>query len=62
MNALGFRQFAELAVEVAREGDVVWEYINPNRAGPNGKYIAVLFEARRFARDYVTSWLPEAAR
>lgn len=50
------------AVEVTRDGDIVWEYINPNRAGPNGKYIAVLFEARRFARDYVTSWLPEASR
>lgn len=35
------------ALEVTREGQVVWEFWNPERAGAEGEFIAALFEVVR---------------
>lgn len=40
------------ALEVTPEGEVVWEFYNPYRAGPNQEYIATLFEVQRIELDY----------
>ena len=39
------------AFEVTSEGTVVWEYINPYHAGPDGEYIATLFEIVRLPSE-----------
>ena len=44
------------AFEVTREGEVVWEYWNPHRAGPGGRYIATLFEMVRLPADFPVDW------
>lgn len=43
------------ALEVGQDGALVWEWINPRRAGKNDELIAAVFEARRLARP---EWLP----
>jgi hypothetical protein len=48
------------AFEVAADGEIVWEYFNPERAGENDQLIATLFDIVRIDVDYVTSWLPGA--
>lgn len=50
------------AFEVAPDGDIVWEYRNPHRAGPDGRFIATLFEAWRVPEDFPLDWLPAPAR
>jgi hypothetical protein len=35
------------AIEVTPEGTIVWEFVNPHRAGPDGTYVATLFELVR---------------
>jgi hypothetical protein len=35
------------AVEVTRDGEVVWEFLSPHRAGPSGNLVATLFEVVR---------------
>ena len=35
------------ALEVTREGEIVWEFWNPERAGPEGEFITALFEVVR---------------
>lgn len=35
------------ALEVTREGEIVWEFWNPERAGAEGEFIAALFEVVR---------------
>ncbi|MBD3349515.1 MAG: hypothetical protein GF400_10035, partial [Candidatus Eisenbacteria bacterium] len=45
------------AIEVTPEGDVVWEFLNPARAGSDGELVANLFEIERVPRSYVESWL-----
>lgn len=37
------------AFEVTPEGEIVWEYLNPHRAGENGELIATLLEVVRIA-------------
>jgi hypothetical protein len=44
------------AFEVTSEGAVVWEYINPNHAGPDGEYIATLFEVVRLPSEKRPDW------
>ena len=44
------------ALEVTRDGAVVWEFYNPHRAGEDNTLIATLFELRRFDKEYF-SWL-----
>jgi outer membrane protein assembly factor BamB len=40
------------AVEVTREGRVVWEFYNPHRAGDHEELVAVLFEMVRLPADF----------
>jgi len=44
------------AFEVTSGGEIVWEYINPNRAGKNKELIAILFEVARLPRDFPRFW------
>ncbi len=45
------------AFEVTPAGDIVWEYVNPARAGENGEFIASVFEMLRIPPAYVDTWL-----
>ena len=45
------------AFEVTAEGDIVWEFFNPHRAGQNFELIATLFEVVRVPADKVEGWL-----
>ena len=45
------------AFEVTPEQEIVWEYRNPHRAGPDGRFIATLFEAWRLPTDFPLDWL-----
>jgi hypothetical protein len=38
------------AIEVTPAGDVVWEFHNPHRAGPNNEFIASVFQVMRVER------------
>lgn len=49
------------ALETTPGGDVVWEYRNPFRAGPEGEFIATLFEAWRVPPDFPLDWLGDAS-
>ena len=44
------------AFEVDPNGDIVWEFLNPARAGENREYIAALFEVVRLGDDFDASW------
>jgi len=44
------------AFEVTPAGEIVWEFINPARAGDNGELIASLFEVTRLPQDFPTDW------
>lgn len=51
-NVLVVEGLGGRAFEVTRpEGDVVWQFHSPHRAGPDGRYIASLFDVVRFSRD-----------
>jgi len=45
------------ALEVAPNGTIVWEFVNPHRAGENGEFIATLFDMVRIPRDWDLGWL-----
>jgi len=45
------------AMEVTPEGDIVWEFYNPARAGDSNEFVANLFEIERIPRDFPTDWL-----
>jgi hypothetical protein len=49
------------AFEVTPDGTVVWDYRNPHRAGPDGRFIATLFEAWRLPPDFPIDWLEPAS-
>jgi hypothetical protein len=38
-------------VEINRSGEIVWEYIHPNRGGENSEFIPVVCGARRYTRE-----------
>jgi hypothetical protein len=40
------------ALEVTRDGRIVWEFHNPHRAGERDELVAVLFEMVRLPRDF----------
>jgi hypothetical protein len=40
------------ALEVTRDGRVVWEFYNPHRTGKDGELVAVLFEMLRLPPDF----------
>jgi hypothetical protein len=39
------------ALEVTPDGRVVWEFVNPNRAGEKGELVATLYHVERVPRD-----------
>lgn len=45
------------AFEVTPEGETVWEYFNPHRAGDNHELIATLFDTVRILPETVSDWL-----
>lgn len=45
------------AFEVTADGDIVWEYYNPHRAGDQDQYIATIMEMKRLAPDVPLDWL-----
>jgi hypothetical protein len=47
------------AFEVTMEGEIVWEFYNPHRAGDKNQYIATLFEMMRLAPDFPMAWTAE---
>lgn len=57
-NTLITESDAGRAVEVTRDGTVVWEFHNPHRAGENDELVATLFEVERYDADYF-DWLPQ---
>lgn len=44
------------AFEVTPDGEIVWEFYNPRRAGENGQFIATLFELVRLPPDFPSDW------
>jgi hypothetical protein len=44
------------AAEVTPEGEVVWQFHNPNRGGDRDQYIATLPEVRRLPADFSDGW------
>jgi hypothetical protein len=50
-NTLISETDAGRAFEVTPEGEIVWEFYNPRRAGARGEYIASLFEVLRYPPD-----------
>ncbi len=45
------------AIEVAPNEQIVWEYLNPHRAGPDGRLVATLFEMIRLPADFPLEWI-----
>lgn len=45
------------AFEVIPEGEIVWEFYNPYRAGDNNELIATLIDVFRVPTESVDSWL-----
>lgn len=45
------------AFEVTADKKIVWEFLNPNRAGDNQELIAVIFEMQRLPLDFPLDWL-----
>ena len=45
------------AFEVTPDGEIVWEFLNPHRAGESDRYIATLYEVIRLPRDFPTTWV-----
>ncbi|MFG0317060.1 MAG: arylsulfotransferase family protein, partial [Planctomycetota bacterium JB042] len=50
------------AIEVTPDGEIVWEWINPHRAGPRNEYIATLFEVIRLPADLAVDWAGPSPR
>ena len=48
------------AFEVTPDKRIVWEFVNPHRAGENNELIATLFEVVRFEPDFPQDWLDRA--
>ncbi len=45
------------AFEVTHEGEIVWEFYNPHRAGEDHELIATLFDVVRVSPETVENWL-----
>lgn len=45
------------AFEVTEDGTIVWEYVNPHRAGDDDELIATLFDVVRLPEDFPTDWV-----
>ena len=46
------------AIEVTPGGEIVWEFLNPHRAGENRELVATLYEMQRLPPDLPLGWLP----
>jgi len=46
------------AFEVTAEGEIVWEFLNPHRAGDHEELIATLYDLVRIPRDYLDVAFP----
>jgi hypothetical protein len=44
------------AFEVTSEKEIVWEFYNPHRAGPENQLIATLFEVVRLPQEFPVGW------
>ncbi len=44
------------AFEVTPEGEIVWEFLSPHRAGEKGELIATLYEMLRLPAEFPSSW------
>ena len=55
-NTLVTESDAGRAFEVTRDGEIVWEFYSPHRAGPDGEFISTLFEMVRLPPDFPTGW------
>ncbi|MCC6796965.1 MAG: aryl-sulfate sulfotransferase [Candidatus Hydrogenedentes bacterium] len=44
------------AFSIDVKGKLIWEYVNPHRAGPNDAFIATLFQCTRLPKDFPTHW------
>ncbi|MDJ0847388.1 MAG: arylsulfotransferase family protein [Myxococcota bacterium] len=55
-NTLVSESDAGRAFEVTPDGEIVWEYRNPHRAGDDGELVATLFEVVRLPPDFPTGW------
>jgi len=58
-NTLITESDAGRAFEVTPEGEIVWEFINPARAGENNELIATLFEVQRLPANTELTWLSD---
>ncbi|MCK4914712.1 MAG: hypothetical protein KAS89_01005 [Candidatus Eisenbacteria sp.] len=56
-NTLATESDRGRAIEVTPDGDIVWEYLNPKRAGDKGELVATLFEMTRLPADFPLDWL-----
>ena len=56
-NVLATESCNGRALEIAPNGDVVWAFHSPHRAGPKDDLVAVLFEVERILPGAVTDWL-----
>lgn len=45
------------AFEITPDGEIVWEFYNPNRAGENDEYIATLFDLVRVPSTFSLDWM-----
>lgn len=45
------------ALEVAPDGEIVWEFLSPHRPPANRELIALLFDLIRLPPDYAQAWL-----
>jgi hypothetical protein len=44
------------ALEITAEGETVWEFVSPYRAGEDGELVAALFEVLRLPADFEAPW------
>jgi hypothetical protein len=56
-NTLINESDAGRAFEVTPEGEIVWEFYNPHRGGPEGEYIACLYDLQRIVPDARYDWV-----
>lgn len=57
-NTLAVASDTGRAVEVDRQGRVVWAYANPARAGDDGELVATLFQVERLSGDALGIFAP----
>jgi len=59
-NTLITESDAGRALEVTREGEIVWQFHNPGRGGDRDQYIATLPEVRRLPAEFGVDWSTES--